>query len=136
MADLPADENTMPELGLPFAYAANCEEACNLVEEAYKDEANCVVLDAMNYDRLMEIADMLEEEEPNYPEGVEAKRRPLDIGWAVRQLLKGRKVRFNTWNKGEYIQKREGRIVDRAGMPWRPSQQEILTRGWEEADDE
>lgn len=136
VADLPTDANTMPELGLPFAYASDADTACKLVEEAYKDIPNCHVLDAMNYERLMEIADMLEEFEPDYPEGVEqVDWRPLDIGWAVRQLKKGCKVRFNTWNKGEYIQYRNGEIVDRSGTPWRPSRKEVMESGWEVADE-
>lgn len=134
-ADLPKYPDTMPELALPFAYAVDAHEACELVEEAYKDDPYYAVLDAMDYDRLMDIADMLEEDEPDYPEGAEKVRRPLDIGWAVRQLKKGRKVRFNTWNEGEYIQYRGDRIIDGTGTPWRPSQKEIMTSGWEVADE-
>lgn len=135
VADLPTLKGDLPELALPFAHAVDVDEVIKMVEEAYQDESNYVVLDAMDYNRLMEIADMLEEEEPSYSkEGVEVEWRPLDIGWAVRRLKKGAKVRFNTWNKGEYIENRGGRIVDRTGTSWRPSQKEIMTSGWEVAD--
>jgi hypothetical protein len=135
VADLPTVQGDLPELALPFAHAVDVKEAVKMAEEAHKGEPNYVVLDAMDYNRLMEIADMLEEEEPSYSkEGAEVEWRPLDIGWAVRRLKKGAKVRFNTWNKGEYIENRGGRIVDRTGTSWRPSQEEIMTSGWEVAD--
>lgn len=138
--ELPSAEGDLPELSLPFAHAVDVEEAVKMVEEGTMDDPHYVVVDAMDYERLMEIADMLEEEEPSYPisdEADEAKKpiawRPLDIGWAVRQLKKGIKVRFHTWEKGEYIENRGGRIFDKNGFWWRPSQFETLSSGWEVA---
>ncbi len=128
----PAGAKDDPELSLPFVHAADVEEAVSLVAGPNYDNPDYVVVDAMDYDRLMEIADMLEKEDPSYPKGAKAVRRPLDIGWAVRRLKAGQKVRFHNWNKGEYIVKDpSGLIVDGHGMQWRPSQVESLASAWE-----
>ena len=118
------------ELALPFALAKDSEEACSLADGEVAGRSSWDVLDAMDYERLIEVADSLEWEGPDYPEGAKWEPRPLDIGWAVRRLREGCKMRFNTWNPDEYIVKQGESVVTKDGLKWRPSVRELLENGW------
>lgn len=121
------------ELALPFVRAGDVPDACRIVEQV-AGKNDWVVLDAMCYGQLMELADMLVSQAPNYPEGAEDTEyegRPMDMGWAVRGLKQGLKVRFHTWDPEEYVTKQGDRIVGRDGIVWRPGTGEILEDGWE-----
>lgn len=132
---LPGCEGGSHELALPFVRANDVADACKIVERTAAKN-NWRVLDAMCYGQLLELADTLESANPNYPEGAEDAEHEhslMDIGWAVRRLHQGQKVRFHTWAPGQYVEKRAGlgeEIYCADGIVWKPSTREILENGW------